>query len=1337
MRNVKDETNKRARGTRTILRALLVPLLVVVAVISVMPIAVFVLSGAGTKMEQNAIDLDARAVENHAVLLQSAMVDQWSFVRRDVTYYEGLLSDQLAADGQDVTAFLADAKSQRAYVASVCQTLRSDLTSNGVSGVFLVMANSDSTAEASRHVGLFLRDSDPSVNTQSGSDLLFERGEKSLAQELGMALDNSWTPTINLAAAGSREADNFFFEPYETGNSNPDVVASALGYWSGPFILEDSSMDGHRMVSYSVPLRVDGKVFAVLGVEVSVDYLAKTYLSGGELSGDDTAGYALVYSNDDGSYSCVTGKGAIYDSIAGSGSSLTFSDAGRGLLRVDGANLGSQGIYALKSDISLYGTRVPYEHTNWALVGLVPENSVFGASAAISLSMLGVTVAALVLGILIMVVAVRSVTRPLNLLMESVRGGIEGLEAFKPSGVIEVNELHDVVAELTAKEASATGQLMEEKERYRQAIESSRDIFFSYRKLSGRLEIVNSQQDDGVWDFASWFSDHAARYFSQADLTLLRGLVPDEDGYVHTEVISSIPGFTPQGWVEVVARVTTGAGGEDIVVGYVRDINERKEREIADAYAQVRDPASGFYRLEPGLEVIGDERAVRPDGTLLFFDFCDFYEAISSCGITFGDLLINEFAGILADVFGRNAGRAGLVFVRAGGDEFLVWAAGMGEDECARLVGEARARYAALARGVRLDFNAGMAAGAAVDLTSVLKDRVCVALSEARRRGTVFAAWEDVSDSELRPRPLGQVISLNDVGKMSLPSLALSMLDLRFPLKPALDLIAVRLRERIGLEDLIVTDFSQDYLTMGLAYRWRPASGNERDALMVRCTPAEVEDVQEMADRSNLVPVGDMPKIGGSKPWLSEPGVDGVAYFMSYEGAFSGTIIYKGIASAAVMDGGGNENLLRELSSIIMSRINQERLNQYAQAKSDFLARMSHEIRTPMNGIIGMTEIALKPGQDERRRTDCLQKVRSSSHYLLGLLNDILDMSKIESGKMSLVSSEFDLEDLVAGLTGVLGSRFEEKGQHFICDVQVDHTRFVGDPMRLNQVLINLLGNANKYSGEGTDVVLRVRETPWRGNAGQLSFEVIDHGIGVSPEDQRRIFEKFEQAGAVNSRLQGTGLGLAISNRLVRMMGGRIELESELGHGSTFSFSVRLPLAKGGSKALADGDGAGLAGGASAAVGGVVGAAVAGAAGGVAGLAADAAEAPDLKSLRVLVAEDNELNMEILTCLLEDQSCEVEGVPNGQECVRRFEESEPGHFGLIVMDVMMPVMGGLEAAQAIRALPRPDAATVPIVAASANAFEEDVRRSLAAGMNAHISKPIEISALLDTLAKVL
>ena len=1311
-------TANRSKVSITMTRALLVPLLVVVVVSSAMPLAVLLASDAGGQMEQSAIDLDARVVENRAVVLQSAMVDQWASLRNDVSYYTEELEGRLARDGVDVDAFLADPEAQRDYVRAVYPGLLDAAESNSTSGAFIVMANASDAGSASRHVGVFLRDSDPSVRTQTNSDLLLERGEKSLGQSYGIALDSSWTPTINLKASGERAADDFYYEPLEAAVENPEVDSASLGYWSGPFILEDSSMDSHRMITYSLPLRVNGRVFAVIGVEVSLEYLEKSFLSSPELSDDGSAGFALVCEDGDGELACVSGRGTIYDYVRGADGRFSLVDSGReGLLGVKDASFGDQKVYAIASDLALYDSHVPYDRTKWKLVGLVAEDSVFGASTALSRSVVGVTAGTLLVGMGVMALAVRTAMSPLYRLMESVRGGIEGIASFRSSAVSEVNELHDVIAELTAKEARVASRLAEEKERYRQAVESSSDVFFTYHGRDGSLEVINSCGDDGMWREGAWRARLAERYFSPFDLALIEAAPVGEDGHFRVEAKGSVPGFTPGGWVEVVGHVTRGPqGGRELMVGYVRDINERKEREIADAYAQVRDPVSGFYRREPGLELVAAEREGRPDGTLVLIDLYRFLEVVSSYGLTFGDVLIDELATMVRDEFGWQDDRGDVALIRAGGDELLVWAGGMDEPACADRVARLRSRYRGLVRAdaVDLRFTVGMVAATSADSVTLLVERACVALQEAKRREVDIMAWESVRDSELSPVPFGEIVSMGNVGKMGLSSIALNLLDRRFSLTAALDLIAHLLRERFGLENLIVTRFSQEYLAIDVTYQWRDILNYDGRHTVLRCSEADAARLQAAADRGALVAVGDVAPMGGFESWSAGPAADGIACFMAYEGRFSGTIVYKGVDSAAVLASDEDANVFRELGGIIQSRINQERLDQSAQAKSDFLARMSHEIRTPMNGIIGMTEIALRPGQSEERRVDCLRKVRRSSHYLLELLNDILDMSKIESGKMGLIAAEFDLEELVGDLRGVLGARFEEKGQRLVCDVGIEHTRFIGDSMRLNQVLINLLGNANKYSGEGTEVVLSVREAVESPQVGIVSFAVTDHGIGVGPEDARRIFEKFEQVDGTDARQQGTGLGLAISSRLVRMMGGRIELDSELGRGSTFSFAVKLPVA------------AGAAGSVGAAAGGDS----------AAGHPGKKPEA-DLNGLRVLVAEDNELNMEILRCLLEDQGCVVEGAADGLECVRRFEASEPGHFGLIVMDVMMPVMDGLEAARAIRGLGRADAGTVPIVAASANAFEEDVKRSLGAGMNAHISKPIEISALLAAIADVL
>ena len=321
---------------------------------------------------------------------------------------------------------------------------------------------------------------------------------------------------------------------------------------------------------------------------------------------------------------------------------------------------------------------------------------------------------------------------------------------------------------------------------------------------------------------------------------------------------------------------------------------------------------------------------------------------------------------------------------------------------------------------------------------------------------------------------------------------------------------------------------------------------------------------------------------------------------------------------------------------------------------------------------------------------DCLKKVRASSDYLLRLLNDILDMSKIESGKMSLVKDDFDLHNLLNELHQVMDGEFADRDQIFKTDICLMNRWFHGDALRISQVLINLLGNAAKYSDNGTQIQLVVRESALDGKLSSIYFAVIDQGAGISEEDRQRIFGVFEQLSNASSHRQGSGLGLSICNRLIHMMDSEIRLESEVGKGSTFSFTLELPVAEAPMPQEED-----------------------------------SFDEVELAGIRILVAEDNELNMEIMKAFLEDLGCHVDSAFNGQKAVDMFKASNKGDYHMIFMDVMMPVLNGLEATHLIRTSGHPDSQTIPIIAVSANAFDEDIRRSLASGMNAHLSKPID------------
>ena len=491
----------------------------------------------------------------------------------------------------------------------------------------------------------------------------------------------------------------------------------------------------------------------------------------------------------------------------------------------------------------------------------------------------------------------------------------------------------------------------------------------------------------------------------------------------------------------------------------------------------------------------------------------------------------------------------------------------------------------------------------------------------------------------------------------------------------------------------MVVAFQEGNFSGSVEYGWKPLPAEK---LVFHCAEDECRSLAHRLHFGELYPLPDIPKVVQD---LAD-GKKCLAIAMADDGRLADVIVFVGV-DEGLMHTKGDCALLAQLAAIMQNRLNLEHHDQAAQAKSEFLVRMSHEIRTPMNGIIGMTEIALQDNQTERNRLDCLRKVHSSLHYLLGLLNDILDMSKIESGKMSLVTADFSLRQLLDDLHPMLDAKFAEKGQVLQAEISLQHDWFCGDALRINQVLINLLGNAIKYSPADSTVELVVREEESTAGTSSIFFSVRDHGVGIRREDFDRIFQSLEQVDTLPERRQGTGLGLSISNRLVLMMGGRISLESELGQGSCFHFTLSLPVAQ------------------------------------AQVCEQDAELRTDSSGVSVLSAEDNALNREILRVFLEGMGCSVTEACDGQEAVDMFCNTPSDTFQLILMDVMMPRLNGLEATRQIRTSGRADGLTVPIVAVSANAFDDDIKQSLATGMNAHLSKPIESSKLANVMSRVL
>ncbi len=385
--------------------------------------------------------------------------------------------------------------------------------------------------------------------------------------------------------------------------------------------------------------------------------------------------------------------------------------------------------------------------------------------------------------------------------------------------------------------------------------------------------------------------------------------------------------------------------------------------------------------------------------------------------------------------------------------------------------------------------------------------------------------------------------------------------------------------------------------------------------------------------------------------------------------------------------------------------------NKASRAKSEFLSNMSHDIRTPMNAIVGFTSLAIAHIDEKEQVTEYLSKIITSGNHLLNLINDVLDMSRIESGRMHLEEKPCTLTELIGELHNILQADISAKQQTLLVESDVRSDDIFCDVLRLNQVLLNLLGNSVKYTEDGGTIRLQLTEKSGAAAGyGNYEFRISDNGIGMSKEFVTRIFEPFErEKNATASGIQGTGLGMAITKNIVDMMHGSIEVESEQGKGTEFivSFSFRLNQQSGSQQDTAEGkkktDG----------------------------------EPMVHHTGHILLAEDIELNQEIAVAILGDAGFTTDVAGNGQIALEMLRKSEPGFYKLVLMDVQMPVMNGYEATREIRRLPDQKLAKIPIIAMTANAFEEDRQEALRCGMNGHIAKPIDVVKLFETLDEIL
>ena len=778
-------------------------------------------------------------------------------------------------------------------------------------------------------------------------------------------------------------------------------------------------------------------------------------------------------------------------------------------------------------------------------------------------------------------------------------------------------------------------------------------------------------------------------------------------------------GKTGHFWCRVTLSVILGREeGPDkhqLVVGIVEDITRQRDVEDALEAARSQDNLTGLYNKESGIRLVQEylESGREPgeDCALMLLDMDDFEDVNQKEGSVFADVILLEVADILRAEAGPDS-----IPVRLGGDEFMLLIKRCDKARAKvigpRIAGLVKNVMANSEKEIHVSVSIGMCSTEVVQEYNGLYRCAESTLKYVKEHGKGQAACYLDTSNELGTF-LTQVyteehaVSAIDRDTVyqgdDLISFALDLLGKAKNINDAVLLLLSRIGKTYHLDRVSILEANRAFLTYHFSYQW---ARNRADLQMNQefyVTEEEFDACANMYDEDGLADRNIRDGISRIASCLHA----GIWDYGEYAGSMSFEIDQENYAWTEEQ-----RKLLKELVKIVPSFIMKSKADAVSQAKTDFLSRMSHEIRTPMNAISGMTTIAKSVLEDRDKALECLNKIESANNYLLALINDILDMSRIESGKLELSYEPVDLAELMNSLEDLFCVQAAQKGLKLGFEYRVNERQLLmADGLRLNQVLVNIIGNAIKFTDRG-GVLVKVEELPTEPSAGEetntkqtvaIRFSVLDTGIGIDPAHTARIFNAFEQEQAnTAAHYGGTGLGLSISSRLVQMMGGSLEVRSQVGQGSEFYFTLPFSYAD------------------------------------------ESLEAPEkrlaseeacFEGRSILLAEDNELNREIAQTILEMNGFVVTCARDGLETLEIFCSGEPGRFDAILMDIRMPVMDGLESARRIRTSGRPDARTIPIIALTANAFDEDTKKSIESGMDGHLSKPLQVEQMLDLLGR--
>lgn len=1308
---------------RTILRMFTVPLVLIILLQAIISGASIILSNSMTKLSDYAVDFLRKSVETRNVIVKSNMVQNKDSISEIVDEINDVMGKGLEKNHITVEQFLRNDSLQKEFIQQISESCLAMLLRDTLTGSFVVIGNPDGNSDYYNLNGVYFRDSEPHVNSNTYDDIYIKRGNRELAGYLNIPHAVHWESQIQVLNSGEREADNFFYRPLEAGMENPHTKSMNLGYWSKLFSIEESNQDNYKMITYSIPLVYDGSVYGVIGVEASLEHL-QGMLPAKDLGDEDFGGYLLAQYKANGDLQPVAATGQAANHIASRVELADFKETNYDhLFSIDEKIEDVQEKLAVYSmDLNLYEAGSPFADEEWIVCGVQKYDKIFGVGRDIVISLsLGILIAFLFSAAAIYFL-VRRLIKPITNLAQCIKSDNQKeLEEYKKANILEIDELFEVVKHLTEVQQENEYYLVEEKERYKIALQSSTDVLFTCDFAKNTIEFLNFKNekqnlsDSYVQDWDEWLIERKMLqpYYRLKALELFNKAEND----IEEEIKARVSKDAPYVWVLLRGKVIYDMNGKrSKLIGSVQNINEKKEAELKALELQRVDLVTGLLKFDYGESVIMEALEHEASGCLALIDIDHFYELNGTYGMVFGDTILEEIGKLISEYVQRinEVREKRVVAIRAGGDEILFWFEGISARQAKEDLKALQKQVQGLYTGINfiLSITGGITeTKKEKSIFKILFSQVKMALEFAKKNGNGnnhFVAYEELTNTQLSG--LGN-LSINEIASvpyqetLSIVSIVFNFFDKGGDINNIIPILLTKLGRHFDAETITMVMVDRDFKTSYINYIWEDLKGSNEKKFVNHFSAEEFTGILETLDNEarefyNISELNEEQE----KFFFTHNTLKGINVPMFDNGEYIGSINFVQKKDTPEWTEEQRKDI-QKIAKIIETNCNKEKYDMASRAKRDFLSRMSHEMRTPMNAIMGMAAIALAQKEEPDQVEESLKKIEQSSHYLLNLVNDILDMSKIESGKMRLAYHNFNLNEAVNSIVDLIAPQVQAKNLKLNLEVSLVHNWVVGDMLHLNQILINLLGNAVKFTPDGGTVTLTVNQVNETKSETLVYFSVKDTGIGISSENQTKIFHSFEQADDdVSGQYGGTGLGLAISSSLVNLMDGVLELESNLGQGSNFFFQILME--KGIPQYEVESE-------------------------------EDKLDDSKLIGKRVLLVDDNDLNIEIAQVLLEMQGLVVETAFNGLEALKKYEEKEAYYFDMILMDIRMPVMNGLEATKAIRKVDKEDAQQIPIVAMTANAFDEDMKKSIESGMNGHLSKPIDLKVLLDMIKKVM